>query len=400
MTPPYPSAALYKSLSNARCSGRSSAKGCRMALRPGPIRSLRVLIIVGCVVAATWSFAQSVDIGGTNPSWADQGEEGCADPAAPCAAIVSRFMETLKFGDKTELADLIVFPILRPSPLPSIEREEFLHRYHEVFDDALIGSILRAKLTDWVSVFQSNRRSTVEWLRSPLSDEQTLTMAISMQLIVDQVTLVQLEYSGKLSYVYYSSEYENEEIRRLSELRAALLAAERLGLHGSLLSFESPVLEWETDTYRIRVDALGNDNYRYAAWKIEAHRSSIPDLLLNNGRIMNHYSTSVCGVESGRGSGVSYGFTNGEYLYEVDAGYCYCAYDIDICNSELDLRVWRNPGHIATVPELESLYDYFDPRENGYKLTLHEPFENTANRIEQALHSEFHRARSAAADKP
>ena len=315
----------------------------------------------------------------------------------PAQRSFSRFMETLNSANKTALADLIVFPILRPFPLPSIEREEFLDRYHEVFDDTLVGSILRSRLSDWVPVFQSNRRSTAEWLRSRLSDKQILIRAISMQLIVDQVTLIQLEYSGNLSFIYYSSEFEREEIRRLSKLRDTLLAEERLRLHRSLRSFESPVLEWETDTYRIRVDALGSDTFRYAAWKTEAPRGSNPDLILDNGRIMNHYV--ACGHETGIGVGASYGFTNGEYLYEVDAGYCYCFYDGDKCTSEFDLRVWRNPGRTATVPELESLYDYFDPRENGYGLILHEPFENTPNPIEQALHAEFYRARGAAADK-
>ena len=279
MTPTRASTDACKSLNNAHGSCQPSDKHFPIVLRFDSIRSLRVLIMASCIVAATSTFAQSVDVGGTNPSWADQGEEGCADPSEPCAAIVSRFMETLNSGNKTALADLIVFPILRPFPLPSIEREEFLDRYHEVFDDTLVGYILRSSLSDWVPVFQSNRRSTSEWLRSRLSDEQLLTRAISMQLIVDQVTLIQLEYSGNLSFIYYSSGVEKEEIRRLSKLRDTLLDEERLRLHRSLRSFESPVLEWETDTYRIRVDALGSDTFRYAAWKTEAPRGSNPDLI-------------------------------------------------------------------------------------------------------------------------
>ena len=328
-----------------------------------------------------------------DPSWADQGIEGCADTAEPCAAIVARFMKTFGNGDKAELADSIVFPIPRPYPIPPIEHDEFLDRYHEVFDETLTRAILSSTLSNWVPVFQTNHRSTVEWLGSPLSQDSGPVVARSIQLGSDQGAFMQLEYSGKVSFIYHRSEFEKAEIDRLLELRDTLISEERLRLHIKLREFESPVLEWETDTYRIRVDYLGSDTYRYSAWKVDAPRSDRPDLVLDNGKIIGHHDTLLCGHECGRGEGVVYGFVNEEYLYEVDAGYCYCHGPPE--ERSFNLRVWRSPGRTATVPALEGGHGFFFPRENGYRLVLHEPFENTSNRLDLALYADY-RARNTA----
>ena len=326
-----------------------------------------------------------------DPSGADHGVDGCADE--PCAPIVARFMKIFSNGDKAELAASIVFPIPRPYPIPAIERSEFPDRYHEVFDETLTRAILGSTLSDWVPVFQTNHRSTTEWLDSSFSQDSGLVLARSIQLGSDQGTLLKLEYSGKVSFVYYQSEFEKEEVDRLLKLRDTLIHEDRRGLHTKLHEFESPVLEWETNTYRIRVDHLGSDTYRYSAWKIYAPRSDRPDLVLDNGRIIGHHDTALCGPECGAGEGAVYGFTNQEYLYEVDAGHCYCYGPPE--ERRFNLRVWRSPGRVATVPALASGHGFFFPGENGYELVLHEPFEDTSNRIDLELYADY-RARSAA----
>ena len=93
---------------------------------------------------------------------------------------------------------------------------------------------------------------------------------------------------------------------------------------------------------------------------------------------MNHYV--ACGHETGIGVGASYGFTNGEYLYEVDAGYCYCFYDGDTCTSEFrSPRVALSWAQGDTARNWKACMTISIPERMSTGLILQEPFENTAN---------------------
>jgi hypothetical protein len=57
--------------------------------------------------------------------------------------------------------------------------------------------------------------------------------------------------------------YQSEAERNI---KTKLINAQKSALHPSLKNYVAPVLEWETSKFRIRIDDLGNQKFRYAAW--------------------------------------------------------------------------------------------------------------------------------------
>ena len=276
-----------------------------------------------------------------------------------CRAAIDRFLNTFRSGDKTELADLIHFPLERAYPIPPIERDEFSTRYHEIFDEEFSRIIMDAELTDW---------HAVGWRGIMLHDG-----------------LLWLHYDGSVRSVNFSSAFEAAEKERLLQLRDELREQEREQLHYSLREYSHPVLEWETDTYRIRIDHIRENEYRYAAWKVIVSHNTIPDIILYNGVEYGRDSQACCGTCGG--SHTTYGFTNGEYLYEVEINECVCGDD----DSRFNLRVWRSVGRRAVIPK--TWWCFLDPNEYkrlyNYDLLLDEPFVETHNEIDLALYADY-----------
>ena len=87
---------------------------------------------------------------------------------------------------------------------------------------------------------------------------------------------VWLSEAGKLIAVNYQSAREKN-------MRDELINKGKETLHESLIGYVAPVLVWETKRFKIRIDALENGVYRYAAWKKDMSQREKPDLVLNNG---------------------------------------------------------------------------------------------------------------------
>ncbi|MDR1681456.1 MAG: hypothetical protein LBS12_06720 [Prevotellaceae bacterium] len=87
----------------------------------------------------------------------------------------------------------------------------------------------------------------------------------------------------------------------------------------------------ETATYRIEIDCLGEDNYRYRSWKVDAPQDAKPDLTLEHGECDK--------VHIGL---YSWHFKNGDYDYYVshDAA----PYDGYVCG----LIVYKNGKEILS----------------------------------------------------
>ena len=276
-----------------------------------------------------------------------------------CRAAIDRFLNTFKTDDKAELANLIHFPLRRAYPIPPIERGEFLKRYHEVFDEEFSRIILDADPTDWYAV---GRRG-----------------------IMLHNGLLWLDYDGSVHAINFNSAFEVAEKERLLQLRDELRKREREQLHYSLREYSLPVLEWETDTYRIRIDQMRENEYRYSAWKVDVSHSTIPDIILYNGVEYRRDSQACCG--SCGGSHTTYGFTSREFLYEVEINECVCGND----DSPFNLRVWRSVGHRAVIPK--TWWCFLDPKEYtrlyNYDLLLNEPFVDTQNEIDLALYADY-----------
>ena len=291
---------------------------------------------------------------------------------------ISQFMRTFRYGARDDLANHIQFPLRREYPIPPIERDEFLTRYEEVFDQEITTFISDSSPRDW----RLDAYNILLW-----DEERRIGVSLS-------------PYAIPAAHVRWiaSSERERGERERLLQLRNTLRVRERSQLHGSLHEYESPVLEWGTAAYRVRVDRLDNGEYRYAAWPSDGSHSEEPDLVIGGGR---HYmAASTCGTETTRlhgfAGGEVFGFANGEYLYEVDAFDCWCQGPEDnpdgpAGNHECDynLRVWHSPGRPAVVPEFVREWEDL---KDGYELIVHEPFNETPSLIDAALHADYRRA--------
>ncbi len=78
----------------------------------------------------------------------------------------------------------------------------------------------------------------------------------------------------------------------------------------TLSKFEAPECVLETSKFGVRIDDLGNNNYRYASWPLKKAMSEEPDLVITNGKWF----------QEGTGGNHRFVFKKGQYTYE-----CYVA---------------------------------------------------------------------------
>jgi len=191
--------------------------------------------------------------------------------------IISKFISYIKENDSESISKIVSFPFGRNYPIPDIKNEnEFKVRYHEIFDDSLQKIIVESDIRkDW---------SEMGWRGIMLLNG-----------------IVWLDINGKLTCVNYESKYEQDNRIRLKNQEKDLLYA-------SIKDFKEPIFVWETKKFRIRVDKLENDTYRYASWEINKDQNEKPDLILTNGEI----------VWNGNGGNHDYLFKSGVYEYKCD----------------------------------------------------------------------------------
>jgi hypothetical protein len=178
--------------------------------------------------------------------------------------LIRPFIEAVKNNDSRKIVNLIHYPLHRRYPIPYIyNQQEMLERYDQVFDEELIDTIKNSSIeTDW---------DDVGWRGIMLNNG-----------------LIWLDYDGKVHTINYIS--AKEEL-----IRNNIILELKNTLHESLREFETPCLFCETENYRIRIDLLQDNNYRFALWPKEKEQNENPDIILINGeRIVdgsggNHY---------------------------------------------------------------------------------------------------------------
>lgn len=199
------------------------------------------------------------------------------EPDANYLKKAGDFVACIKSQNKEKLAEMIVYPLSRKYPLPGIkDKEDLINRYDEVFDRELIKVISGSNLkTDW---------DAIGW------------RGITLQLPSGSVWL---NDEGKLIALNYQSVAERNR-------REALINAEKAGLHTSVKTFKEPVLILKTAKYKIRIDDMGDQNYRYASWPLESSMGDQPELIVTNGQR----------IPEGSGYNCRYDFQDGDYRYE------------------------------------------------------------------------------------
>ena len=258
--------------------------------------------------------------------------------------IVNRFIRAVTARDRAALAEIISFPIERNYPLPSIRtKEEFLANFEEVIGEEFTKTIAESDQYDcgrrrWrpLSILRNDGRAPLVWF----------------------------DDYGNVGRIWHETEIARRKRIRLVEI-------ERNQLHPSLREYVYPVLEWETCTYRIRIDDLGS-SFRYASWRVNRLHNSKPDIVMNNGEDI---------VEGTIGNRY-FLFQNGEYKYLVYAGNPYSHSSGRLQGFRTDVE----PLLDETGDRRTTIYNwYFHVREVAQRLhdetpLLDEPFVNFEDR--------------------
>lgn len=189
--------------------------------------------------------------------------------------LISKFIEEVKTGDKEAIAKRIKFPFKREYPIPSVkDKADFIKRYNQIFDKVLIEKISKSDpAKDW---------SEVGW-RGIMLDRGDMWIDID----------------GRIISINHQSD---EELK----MKNSLIAAQKKEVNTSLSNFKEPVAILETSKFRIRIDDLGNNNYRYASWSIKKKMTDAPDLVIENGVFF----------ADGTGGNHHYEFKKGNFKYE------------------------------------------------------------------------------------
>ncbi|MCU8056801.1 hypothetical protein L5L78_11420 [Shewanella sp. SM34] len=199
-----------------------------------------------------------------------------ADEAMPQEYIplVQGLIDAAKANDLEAIAKRVAYPLKREYPIPAIQNtQEMIARFDQVFDPKLLEQIAHSKIeADW---------QTMGW-RGIMLDSG----------------VVWLDFDGKIIAINYQTLVE-------AKLKAEFIAKQQRALHPSVSEFVGPALSWETAKFTIRVDDMGNSQYRYAAWAKGKSLSEKPDLVLNKGKL----------VFDGSGGNHSYQFRSGPYQY-------------------------------------------------------------------------------------
>jgi hypothetical protein len=189
--------------------------------------------------------------------------------------FISKFILEVKNGDKDAIAKRIKFPFKREYPIPPVkDKADFVKRYNQIFDKVLIEKIAKSNpAKDW---------SEVGW-RGIMMNQGDLW----------------IDTDGKIITINYQS---NEELK----LKNSLIAAQKKNVNSSISNFKEPVAILETSKFRIRIDDLGNNKFRYVSWGIKNKMTDKPDLVIENGVF----------YADGTGGNHHYEFKKGNFRYE------------------------------------------------------------------------------------
>lgn len=189
--------------------------------------------------------------------------------------FVKSFIANVKSNNKAGVATFISFPLQREYPIPSVKNKaDFIKRYDQIFDTALKNKIIKSNPTkDW---------SEMGWR--------------GIMLLQGDIWM---DTDGKVITINYQSQYEKKQ-------KTKLIASEKGKLNPAIATFKAPVCVLETSKFRIRIDDLGNDNFRYASWSIKKAMSDAPDLVITKGK----------DISDGSGGNHHYEFKKGNFTYE------------------------------------------------------------------------------------
>lgn len=222
---------------------------------------------------------------------------------------ISPIISAFKSNNKNEISTLIAYPLKRKLPIPYIDNKaELINRFDEVFDKELIDLI-------------ANSDSDKDWRQ------------MGWRGLMFSNGKLWLDSNGKINAINYQTAKEKTLVKSLIEKK-------KQTLHSSISDYKKPILEWKTAKFHIRIDDLGDYNYRYASWSIDKQTYEKPDLILFNGKM----------VFEGSGGNHHYSFINGKYIYR-----CYVGLLGNSKSTAGTLDVFRGKEHLLNDDVLEVL---------------------------------------------
>lgn len=194
-----------------------------------------------------------------------------------------------KNKDVKGISEIVSYPFNRRYPIPDVKnKQEFVKRFNNIFDQSVINLISKSKVDDW---------SELGWRG-----------------------IIWVSPEGKILALNDETDFEKKQYLKL-------VAEQKNKIHPSLKSFNTPIYKFKTKNYIIRIDELENETYRYASWKKSQPESSKPELILQKGIL----------DLGGSGGNHSYTFKNGAYSYVIERNII-GAED----SSEIDFFIERN----------------------------------------------------------
>ena len=177
-------------------------------------------------------------------------------------------------NDVEAISKLVAYPLNREHPIPAIKNEaEFIKRYKEVFDDALINLIINSDTEkDW---------SQMGWRGIMLSHG-----------------VVWIDASGFISAINHQSATE-------AVMKKELINRSKQKVHASLQGYKKSILAGKTKNRILRIDELDDGSYRLVLWAPDKTQKDAPSLVLGAGE-MNM---------EGSGGGYSFMFEKGKEQY-------------------------------------------------------------------------------------
>jgi hypothetical protein len=164
-------------------------------------------------------------------------------------------------------------------------KAEFLTLYDSVFSANMLDVIRKQEFKDLFAKWSGVMIGQGEiWFHGRCSDPECKKVRIQIKSVYNPSFFTSAQ--GKKTF-------------------ADFIKKEKSQLHQSLQTFTEPVLLWHTKNYIVRVDRMGKDNYRYAAWDITSDQSKQPNIILENGQW----------VADGSGGNHHYVFKKGPYQY-------------------------------------------------------------------------------------
>ncbi|TDP04210.1 hypothetical protein [Flavobacterium sp. 245] len=190
---------------------------------------------------------------------------------------IQSFIDNVKGDRKEALAEMVFYPLKREYPIPDIvDKTDFINRYSEIFDSTLKKEITASN--------PEKNWSDMGWRGMMLNKGN-----------------VWLDFDGRVTSINYQSKAENDRKKKLNE-------AQKKELHSSVAFFQKPICILETSKFKIRIDNLGHENYRYASWSINKKMIEEPDLVINGGVL----------IIEGSGGNHQYEFKKDQFTYTCD----------------------------------------------------------------------------------